>query len=68
MNGIPVSPDRFLQNAPTWRPPNPFFGGLFWGVFAPLFSTFYIHTHKSYSLLILRHHSNQPTPGKIELN
>jgi len=33
MNGIPVSPSRFLQNAPTWRSPNPFFGTPFWGIF-----------------------------------
>jgi len=29
MNGIPVSPGWFLQNAPTWRPPNPNFQALF---------------------------------------
>jgi len=25
MNGIPVSPERKMENAPTWRPRNPVF-------------------------------------------
>jgi len=34
MNGIPVSPERKMENAPTWRPPNPVFGTPFWGCFS----------------------------------
>jgi len=41
MNGVSVCPARFLQNAPTWRSPNPVFGGLFWGVFARIFLPLY---------------------------
>jgi len=33
-----------LQNAPTWRSPNPVFGGLFWGVFARIFLPLYTST------------------------
>jgi len=41
MNGPPVSPSQNLQNAPTWRVPNPLFWTPFWGVFWLPFSTFY---------------------------
>jgi len=30
MNGPPVCPPHFLQNAPTWRPQNTNFRPLFW--------------------------------------
>jgi len=33
MNGIPVSPSRKTENAPTWRSPSPLFGGCFSGYF-----------------------------------
>jgi len=44
MNGIPVSPERKTENAPTWRSPNPDFGTPFWGIFL-LF--FYLLTHQT---------------------
>jgi len=38
MNGPPVCLGRNLQNAPTWRPGNPFFGTPFWGYFLLILS------------------------------
>jgi len=37
MNGIPVSPGRKMENAPTWRPPKPLFGTHFRPLFWPNF-------------------------------
>jgi len=37
MNGIPVSPGRKMENAPTWRSPNPLFGTHFRPLFWPNF-------------------------------
>jgi len=44
MNGIPVSPERKTENAPTWRSPRP----LFWGSFFGYFWGFW-HPPRSYS-------------------
>jgi len=40
MNGIPVSRSRKTENAPTWRSPSPFFGGLFSVYFSHFCSNF----------------------------
>jgi len=74
MNGPPVSPDRNLQNAPTWRVPNPLFWTPFLGHFGrrillktppphPNLCRYclsnYIHTFKSY----LSPHSFMQSPN-----
>jgi len=48
MNGIPVSPERKTENAPTWRSPNPLFWTWFWPYFlliSGILSSHSSHTH-----------------------
>jgi len=35
LNGIPVCLSQKMENAPTWRPPNPLFRGAFLAIFWP---------------------------------
>jgi len=53
MNGIPVSPERKTENAPTWRSPNPLFGTPFWGYFPSFFSSCLYLPHPSHIIFIL---------------
>jgi len=69
MNGIPVSPGRFLQNAPTWRPRWPVFRGLFLAIFPPIPDLLYAINHQSRLALPTPHFYfyiyTPSTPGKV---
>jgi len=59
MNGVPVYPGHFLQNAPTWR----LFFGSFWPLFWPNFAPFYrIPTPNSYCPKFNPRLNKSPTP------
>jgi len=63
MNGIPVSPGRKMENAPTWRPGSPFFGTRFSPYFRPFSSHFNPTTNYPTPTLYSRYIATLQGPG-----
>jgi len=66
MNGPPVCLGRNLQNAPTWRPGNPFFGTPFWGYFLLILSPLSIPICSA--IQHTQQQSQHPNPIRPHLN